>query len=220
MSAARRGLTALGGRLAAWLGPERPGQPRMVPADQGRGFWPQRCLGGMALVLLLCQALTGAFLLAGYSPTVEGAMLSAAGHAGGFRLALRALHAAGSDLLVALVLLHMLRVLAAGAYASPRRLNWLSGVFLLLAALTMDLSGRVMAWDQQGYWLASALTALAGHLPLVGAWLAGWLRGGEVVGQAALSRFFALHLALPLAMVPALFFHFLMVRRRGVAPPL
>ncbi len=220
MSAWRGRAAGLGARLAGWLGPERSGQVRLVPAARGWAGGPHRCLGGMALVLLACQVLTGAFLLAGYRPTVEGALLSAAGDPAGWRFALRGLHATGANLLVALVLLHTLRVLAAGAYASPRRLNWLSGCFLLLAAVTMDLSGRVLVWDQQGYWLAVALTSLAGHLPLLGGWLPAWLRGGQEVGQATLSRFVALHLTLPLAMIPALWFHFLMVRRRGVAPPL
>lgn len=180
---------------------------RQVPALRG---WPQyfhRCLGGLSLLLLVTQLLTGLFLLLHYRPDPGQALVSLMGMEarvwGGW--ALRRAHAVGGNLLPWLVSLHMLKVLWRGAHRDPRELNWLSGVALWLACLAMLVSGGLLPATQAAWQGLSALCLLLGLEP----------PGLESLGLA-----FGLHLGLPWLMLLALWAHLAMVRRLGLAEPL
>ena len=60
-----------------------------------------------------------------------------------------------------------------------------------------------------------------GAIPWIGDDLAYFIKGGDTVGQLALTRFFAFHVVImPLCMMVLLGLHFLMIRRLGIAGPL
>ncbi len=98
--------------------------------------------------------------------------------------------------MVVLIGLHMLRVFIWGAYKKPREFTWLIGVFLLLLAVGLVFTGAALPWDERGYWAAEVGTSIAGTVPFIGGMLIQLLRGGEIMGQLALSRFFVLHTAI------------------------
>ena len=98
--------------------------------------------------------------------------------------------------MIVLVFLHMGRVFFFGAYKYPRELNWLIGVVLLLLVSQMALTGYLLPFDQRSYWATVVAVNINGTGPVVGPYLADFLRGGSEFGATTLSRFYAIHMLL------------------------
>ena len=64
---------------------------------------------------------------------------------------LRGVHFWSAEVLTVTMVLHMIRVYVSGAYKSPREINWLVGVALLVMMVTLLFTGTVIKWDQEGY---------------------------------------------------------------------
>jgi len=135
----------------------------------------------------------------------------------------RNLHFWSAQLLVLVAGAHLLRVILTGAYAPPRRFNYLLGLALFVLILFLDFSGYVLRWDAGIHWAMVAGTNLAGDFPIIGAWLYGMLVGGDQPGPATLTRFFNWHIfGLALGLVVLGIWHVFRVRRDGgiaVPPP-
>jgi quinol-cytochrome oxidoreductase complex cytochrome b subunit len=190
--------------------------PRMVPAE-ALAFTRTCGLGGMAVVLLVLLAGTGALLLLGYEPSVErayGSVLSLRETAvGGF---VRNIHFWSANGLVLVAFLHLLRVFYTGAYHAPRRFNWIIGLLLLALVLGSNFTGYLLPWDQLAFWAVTIGTGMLEYVPLVGPALEAALRGGADVGPKTLSIFFVLHIAiLPILGAILAAFHFWLVRKGG-----
>src|SRR5271154_7536054 len=80
-----------------------------------------------------------------------------------------------------------------GAYKYPRELTWELGVLLLLCTMGMFFTGQVLRWDPDAYWGLAVGGAMAGRVPVAGPRIVHLLLGAPIIGGAALSRFFALH---------------------------
>ncbi len=106
----------------------------------------------------------------------------------------RNMHRWAAQLMVGFVVLHLCRVYLTGAYKRPREFNWLVGVCLFLLTLGLSFTGYLLPWDQLAYWAITVGTSIAGYAPLIGSRLKFLLLGGNVVGQEALIRFYALHI--------------------------
>ena len=112
----------------------------------------------------------------------------------------------------------MLRVFFTGAYRPPRELNWMIGCCLLLLTLGAGFTGYSLIWEQLSYWGATVAANLLAAVPWVGDQLAGFLRGGDTVGQNMQTRLFVLHIgALPTLMLGCLAIHIYLVRAHGVS---
>lgn len=135
------------GRLLELLQPSWSKRRRRFPAPTRPIHYLRGCLGGLALVVFGAQVLSGLAMLAWFQPWSQGAGAGILGlESGGVPgWMLRRLHAAGGDLLLLLVLLHLLRVLWSGAFRPPREWNWLSGLGLAGLALVGALSGSALA---------------------------------------------------------------------------
>ena len=97
--------------------------------------------------------------------------------------------------------LHMCRVFYTAAYKPPREFNWVIGLGLFLLTLGLSFTGYLLPWDQLAYWAITVGTGIAGYAPVIGAKMRFILLGGHTVGQAALIRFYVLHvIALPVVM--------------------
>jgi ubiquinol-cytochrome c reductase cytochrome b subunit len=86
-------------------------------------------LGFVALAAFVSQVITGFFLLIYYVPDSEHAFRSVQEIMSTvpYGWLFRKMHAVGSNLMVAVVLLHMLSVFFMGSYKKPREITWLTG---------------------------------------------------------------------------------------------
>lgn len=196
--------------------------PPSIPAPQAR--WTHTFgLGGLAVFLSTVLLISGILELFFYIPTPEQAAASVqtitflVPHGG----LVRGLHFWAGQALVAVVVLHLLRVVFTGAFVPPRRFNYLIGVGLLLLVLLLDFTGYVLRWDEGIRWALLVGTNLIHAIPGVGPGLYQFVIGGDAPGATTLSRFYAWHIfGLALAMAALVAWHIFRVRRDGgIAAP-
>ena len=98
-------------------------------------------LGGSSLTLIGLMVFTGVLLMLAYEPSPERAYDSIVSLQEGtlFGGLVRNIHHWSANLLVAVVLLHMLRVFFTGGFHGPRRFNWVIGLALANIANTTAL---------------------------------------------------------------------------------
>ncbi|MGH2924326.1 MAG: cytochrome b, partial [Solirubrobacterales bacterium] len=133
----------------------------------------------------------------------------------------RGMHKWGATVMIIVIFLHMARVFFFGAYKYPRELNWVIGVVLLILTLVMGLSGYLLPFDQRSYWatvVANNITAIG---PVLGPYLADFLRAGPEVGATTIQRFYAIHMLLVPGLIIALIgaHLYLVVKLGTTAPP-
>jgi quinol-cytochrome oxidoreductase complex cytochrome b subunit len=153
-------------------------------------------LGMLSALLFIELTLTGVLLMFYYTPAIEHAYsdVVALQTQVPFGQLLRNLHRWGAHLMVIVVILHMVRVFYTGAYKPPREFNWVIGVFLLLFTLGASFTGYLLPWDQLAFWAITVGTSVASYAPVFGVLARQLLLGGPEIGQAALTRFYALHI--------------------------
>lgn len=178
-------------------------------------------LGSATLTVFVVQVVTGVVLATYYSASPDHAYDSIRfiqTQVPGGPL-LRGIHHWSASAMVVLLLAHMVRVFAMGAYKYPREANWLVGVGLFVVVLAFSFTGYLLPWDQKAYWATQVGTSIAGTTPVIGGQLVSVLRGGSELGAATLSRFYAFHaLWLPALFVLFAFLHVAAVIRQGIAP--
>lgn len=184
------------------------------------GWW--YVFGSASLTFFLLQIITGICLTLVYVPSAGEAYeslvyLDDVQPWGWF---LRALHYYAGSGMVVMVLVHMTQVFLHGSYKFPRELTWIVGVFLLLGVMGMFFSGQILRWDTDAYWGLAVAGSMAGRVPVIGPQVVHFLLGGETIGAASLSRFFALHVfVIPAALFGLLAVHLWLVLRCGISAP-
>jgi menaquinol-cytochrome c reductase cytochrome b subunit len=179
-------------------------------------------LGSAALFSFLSQAVTGVFLAMYYDPSVTNAYESTRHITNEVFLGefVRGMHKWGSSVMVILLFLHMARVFYFGAYKYPRELTWIIGVVLLILTFVMSLTGYLLPFDQRSLWATIVAANITGTGPIVGPFLADFLRGGAEFGATTLSRFYAIHmLLLPGLIIALIGAHIYLVTRLGISAP-
>ncbi len=179
-------------------------------------------LGSATMFAFLSQAVTGVFLAMYYDPSITHAYESARYITNEVFLGefVRGMHKWGSSVMVILIFLHMARTFFFGAYKYPRELNWVIGVVLLILTFVMSLTGYLLPFDQRSYWATVVASNITGTGPLVGPFLADFLRGGAEFGSTTLSRFYAIHMLLvPGAIAALIGAHLYLVARLGTTAP-
>ena len=185
-------------------------------------------MGGLALFFFLVQIVTGLMLLFYYQPTVSDAHASVefiTEHVPAGAL-VRNVHAWASSLMIASVMVHLLTAFAMKAFARPREITWVTGVVLLGITFAFGFTGYLLPWHQ----IAVNATKIGLQtIEEIGQYLPGqmatWpgavkeiIQGEATVGQATLSRFFALHvIILPLTIAATLGIHLLSVQLHGMS---
>ncbi len=153
--------------------------------------------GGITLFLFVIQVLTGILLLLYYRPSPAEAFASVQFIMTQveFGWLVRSIHSWSANLMVLTAMIHMFSVFFLRAYRRPRELTWLSGMALLFITLGFGFSGYLLPWNEVAFFATKVGTDIAGTVPLVGSFLVRFLRGGEEVGGATLTRFFGFHVA-------------------------
>jgi len=178
--------------------------------------------GGITLFLFVIQVLTGILLLLYYRPTPAEACESVQ-----FIMTqvdygwlVCSIHSWSANLMVLTAFIHMFSVVFLHSYRRPREATWFSGIALLGLTLAFGFSGYLLPWNTVSYFATKVGTDMAESVPWIGPALARFLRGGDDVGGATLTRFFGFHVAvLPGLTTLALLFHLALVQKFGISTP-
>jgi menaquinol-cytochrome c reductase cytochrome b subunit len=179
-------------------------------------------LGSATLFAFLSQAVTGVFLAMYYDPSPNRAYESARYITNDVFLGefVRGMHKWGATMMMVLIFLHMARTFFFGAYKYPRELNWVIGVVLVVLTMLMGLTGYLLPFDQRSYWATIVAVNINGTGPLVGPYLADFLRGGAEFNATTLSRFYSIHMLLvPGAIAALIGAHLYLVAKLGTTAP-
>jgi quinol-cytochrome oxidoreductase complex cytochrome b subunit len=180
-------------------------------------------LGGLAIFLSLVLLLTGLLEMYYYIPTVERAAISVETITTlvPYGNLIRNLHFWAAQALVLVMTLHLLRVVLTGAYAPPRRLNYLIGLGLLVCILLLNFSGYVLRWDEGIRWALVVGTNLLKTIPWIGEATYRFFIGGSEPGAATIVRFYTWHIfGLTIVAATLTVWHAFRVRRDGgIATP-
>jgi len=180
-------------------------------------------LGSATMFIFAMQAITGVFLSMYYTPSATQAYASITHLTNEVFMGefVRGLHKWGASLMIILIFLHMGRTFFFGAYKYPRELNWVIGVVLLILTTVMGLTGYLLPFDQRSYWATIVANNITASGPVVGPYLADFLRAGPDFSATTLSRFYALHMMLVPGLIGALIgaHLFFVVKLGTTAPP-
>jgi menaquinol-cytochrome c reductase cytochrome b subunit len=180
-------------------------------------------LGSATLFAFVFQALTGVFLAFYYVPSATEAYESITHLTNDVFLGefVRGMHKWGATVMIIVIFLHMGRTFLFGAYKYPRELNWVIGVVLLILTLVMGLTGYLLPFDNRSYWATIVAMNITASGPVVGPYLADFLRAGSEFTSTTLPRFYAIHMLLVPGLIIALIgaHLYLVVKLGTTAPP-
>jgi quinol-cytochrome oxidoreductase complex cytochrome b subunit len=191
--------------------------PARIPEDTLK-FTLTWGLGGMSLLLIILQVITGLMLRFIYEPFPGKAYESIIFLRNEifFGQLIRNIHHWSATLLIIIVFLHMLRVFLTGAFLDKRRFNWIIGLGLLICVIFSNFTGYLLPWDQLSYWAITISTSMLQYIPGIGLWLQQMVRGGPDVGPSTLINFYNFHTGiLPILIILLMIFHFWKIRRAG-----
>ncbi|MBI2375080.1 MAG: cytochrome bc complex cytochrome b subunit [Deltaproteobacteria bacterium] len=218
--------TSKSGGLYAWLdarvditGALNFARTRQVPHHKLSTLYH---LGGATLFVLFMLVASGILLSLHYRPSLADAHGSVQHIITDvpFGDLIRSVHVWSAELFIGLLIAHVFSVWLTRSYRAPRELTWVLGSFLLLAATFSGFTGYLLPWSELSYNATRVGTEMAANVPVIGAWLRTFLRGGDEVGGQTLARFFGLHIALlPGTITIFLFLHIVQVQRLGVSTP-
>src|SRR2546430_12768203 len=122
--------------------------------------------------------------------------------------------------MVVMVFAHMSQVFLWGAYKKPREMVWLVGLALFGLVMAFGFTGYLLPWDQRAYWATTVGVEIMDKTPLVGGFLARFLKGCPTPGQMTPSRFFVIHvMILPAALMGLAGRHPVLFLKAGPARP-
>lgn len=188
-----------------------------IPNHLKKWWW---ALGGVPLFMFIVQVITGLMLIFFYVPDEAEAYNSVnyITNIAPYGWLIRSIHRWASNIMIASLILHMLRVFFTRTYREPRELSWMFGVCLFLITLIFGFTGYSLVYEQMSYWAMKVGTGIAEATPLIGGWIANFMRGGSEIGQNTLTRFFIFHVVLlPLLLLIFVSLHLYLIRTLGVS---
>ena len=179
--------------------------------------------GGVSLFLFIIQVVTGILLLLYYKSGEELAFesINFIMSKVQFGWLIRSVHSWTANLFILSAMIHMFSVYFEKAYRKPREITWVTGMLMFFLLLGFGFSGYLLPWNELAFFATKVGTDIAGVVPVIGKPLMIFLRGGNEVTGATLSRFFGFHVAvLPGLFTVFLGIHLLLVQRQGMSEPL
>jgi quinol-cytochrome oxidoreductase complex cytochrome b subunit len=179
--------------------------------------------GGVSLFFFIIQVVTGILLLLYYKSgealafeSIQFIMAKVS-----FGWLMRSVHSWSANLFILAAMIHMFSVYFERSYRKPREVTWVTGMLMFFMALGFGFSGYLLPWNELAFFATKVGTDIAGVVPVVGKPMMVFLRGGDEVTGATLSRFFGIHVAvLPGIFTVLLGIHLLLVQRQGMSEPL
>lgn len=179
--------------------------------------------GGVSLFLFIIQVVTGILLLLYYKGSEELAFESIHFIMSKvqFGWLIRSIHSWAANLFILAAMIHMFSVFFTKAYRKPREITWVTGMLMFFLALGFGFSGYLLPWNELAFFATKVGTDIAGAVPVIGKSTMIFLRGGEDVTGATLSRFFGFHVAvLPGLFTALLTIHLVLVQLQGMSEPM
>jgi len=180
-------------------------------------------MGGITLFLVGVQVATGILLLLYYRPSAGEAYESVQFIVSQvqFGWLIRNVHSWSANLLILMAFVHLFSTFFLRSYRQPRELTWISGALLLFVMMGFGFSGYLLPWNELAFFATKVGTGIAGAVPVIGGFMVRFLRGGDEVTGATLTRFYGIHIAiLPAVTTVLLGLHLLFVQRQGMSVPL
>ncbi|NQY80517.1 MAG: cytochrome bc complex cytochrome b subunit [Candidatus Caenarcaniphilales bacterium] len=219
-------LTSSDNKFYSWLddrvgvsGFIKAAEKKEVPVHK-QSMWYY--MGGIAMVLLAIQGLTGILLMVYYVPEISSAhssvlFINTQIEFGWF---VRSLHSWAANILIFILFVHMFSAYFMKAYRKPREVTWFSGMALLGICFAFGFTGYLLPWDEIAFFATKIGLDIAGKTPFIGGVIADLLRGGAEIGQGTISRFFLIHvILLPIALFAVAGLHLLLVQLHGMSEP-
>ena len=151
-------------------------------------------MGGITLFLVGVQVVTGILLLLYYRPSAGEAYESVKFIVSQveFGWLIRNVHSWSANLLILMAFVHLFSTFFLRAYRKPRELTWITGVLLLFVMMGFGFSGYLLPWNELAFFATKVGTGIAGAVPVVGQFMVRFLRGGDDVTGATLTRFYGI----------------------------
>lgn len=121
----------------------------------------------------------------------------------------RSVHLWAAQAFIFFILLHLLIVFLTSGYRPPRRLTWVIGALMLFATLVEAEFGYGLRGDFSSEWRALQASDLYNGSGM-----------GKIVNNLNYAQIYGIHIVIiPLIILALLFFHYLLVKVRGIATP-
>jgi len=137
---------------------------------------------------------------------------------------IRGLHKYGADALITVIFLRIYRMYFLGEYKKPGELSWMLAFTGLILGMISGITGYLLIWNQRAFWAAKVVLTVPVYfdqLPLIGplkfgSMIAFVFLGGPAVGQATITRFYALHFGISLVLLILVEVLFFRTRRKRI----
>jgi quinol-cytochrome oxidoreductase complex cytochrome b subunit len=191
---------------------------------------PLYIMGGLVWLSWMVVIVSGIILMVWYIPTTTGAYRSIEHitYDIPFGWLVRGMHKYGADMLITCITLRIYRMYFAGEYKKPGELSWMILFGSLVLAMISGITGYLLIWNQRAFWAAKTVLTVPTYydeIPLVGNLGVGHaitfiFLGGPAVGQATITRFYAIHFGISvlLAIVAEVFFYRTRRKRLNLSP--
>ncbi|MFM7389465.1 MAG: cytochrome bc complex cytochrome b subunit [Vampirovibrionales bacterium] len=179
-------------------------------------------MGGVAMLFVIIQFVTGVLLMVHYVPSMDAAYQSvmAINNKIPFGWLIRSMHSWGANLFIFVLFIHMHSTYFMKAYRAPRELTWLTGLGLIFLAMVFGFTGYLLPMDEMAFFASKVGIDIAGSTPIIGDLVALFARGGVEIGQGTINRFFTIHvIALPAALMGLLGLHLTLIQLQGISEP-
>ncbi len=174
---------------------DQPGSPSDQAGSLAKGMMAlMQTTGGIVVMLLLVQFLTGVLLAFYYVPSVDHAhttvsFIEKVLPAGPW---IRSLHHHTSQWLPLFLFLHIVHLFWRRAYDTATA-HWSAAVILLALVMAAGATGYSLPWDARAFFSTRVAEGILAGIPLIGSTARTWMLGGSEISTLTISRFFALH---------------------------
>ena len=191
---------------------------------------PLYILGGLVWLSWMVVIVSGVILMVWYIPTTTGAYRSIEHitYDIPFGWLVRGMHKYGADMLIISITLRIYRMYFAGEYKKPGELSWMILFASLVLGMISGITGYLLIWNQRAFWAAKTVLTVPTYydeIPLLGNTGLGHaityiFLGGPAVGQATITRFYAIHFGISVvfAILAEVFFYRTRRKRLNVSP--
>lgn len=150
--------------------------------------------GGIALILLVVQLLSGTVLALFYSPHLNEAYASVQAIYNELSAVawIRDTHRWAALFLMVAVIMHFIRSFLRKDYLiRDSKTLWLTGILLFLPLFGFLLTGFILPWEWRGYWFMEMAPNSAAEIPLIGSFLSQFM-----IDAFTLNRAFVAHVVI------------------------